>query len=111
MADTVFVSPRFSANPLLRNVLNGHTTIRRGATGDAVRLVQRALIDLGESMPAGPDGSFGSQTQAAVIHYQTARGLVPDGIVGRSTMSRLDANIVMFDTPPPPVLPAPEPLP
>jgi peptidoglycan hydrolase-like protein with peptidoglycan-binding domain len=82
-------------------VLNGRATLQRGSQGEEVSIVQKALIDLGESMPAGEDGSFGAQSQAAIIHYQSTRGLSADGIFGRNTMEHLDTDIVAFDAPTP----------
>lgn len=53
-------------------------TLRRNASGDAVRALQ-GLLDL----PI--DGLFGAQTEARVRIEQTRLGLVPDGIVGPKT--------------------------
>jgi peptidoglycan hydrolase-like protein with peptidoglycan-binding domain len=50
-------------------------TLRRGASGDAVKLVQ-AKIGVDD------DGIFGPATEAAVREFQRSHGLVPDGIVG-----------------------------
>lgn len=36
------------------------------------------------------DGDFGPQTKAAVIAFQKANGLTPDGIVGRATTAKLN---------------------
>ncbi|KAH8646509.1 hypothetical protein BGZ60DRAFT_438265 [Tricladium varicosporioides] len=110
MVDKLFTSTRFSGNATLRDVLNGRALLKRNSSGEAVKLIQKALIDLGESMPAGADGSFGPQTQTAVTHFQSTRGLGSDGIVGPNTMSRLDADIVLFDTPPVPPPPTPVPV-
>lgn len=48
------------------------------------------------------DGYFGSMTEQAVLAYQTAQGLEPDGIVGRKTWAALtgegEPDGVMFDT-------------
>ena len=50
-------------------------TLRRGASGDEVKIVQaRVGVDA--------DGSFGPATEAAVRQFQRDHGLVPDGIVG-----------------------------
>lgn len=66
----------------------GQPTVQQGSTGDAVRRLQRALRrtpDLGIVV----DGSFGPATRAAVIGFQEANSLTPDGIVGPITWSYL----------------------
>ncbi len=56
----------------------GHATLLRGATGDDVKLVQKAVgVDI--------DGEYGGKTEAAVRAFQAARGLLPDGRVGPKT--------------------------
>jgi peptidoglycan hydrolase-like protein with peptidoglycan-binding domain len=52
-------------------------TLRRGDTGDDVKLLQAAV------MPH--DGRFGPQTERAVRDYQQANGLKVDGICGPAT--------------------------
>jgi putative chitinase len=56
-----------------------HSTVRKGSKGETVKAVQKAL-------GAKADGDFGPGTEAAVIAWQRSRGLVPDGIVGPSTL-------------------------
>jgi peptidoglycan hydrolase-like protein with peptidoglycan-binding domain len=66
----------------------GQPTIEHGATGDAVRRLQRALRrtpDLGLTV----DGNFGPQTEQAVKSFQQGAGLTTDGIVGPLTWSAL----------------------
>jgi peptidoglycan hydrolase-like protein with peptidoglycan-binding domain len=66
----------------------GQPTISQGATGDAVRRLQRALRrtpDLGLAV----DGVFGPLTDQAVRDFQTANGLTVDGIVGPLTWAAL----------------------
>jgi peptidoglycan hydrolase-like protein with peptidoglycan-binding domain len=66
----------------------GQPTIRPGATGDAVRRLQRALRrtpDLGITV----DGVFGAQLEATVRSFQEDSGLVVDGIVGPLTWNAL----------------------
>jgi peptidoglycan hydrolase-like protein with peptidoglycan-binding domain len=50
-------------------------TLRRGAVGEAVKIVQAAVR-------VAVDGIFGAATEAAVRQFQRDHGLVPDGIVG-----------------------------
>lgn len=62
-----------------------------GDSGDEVRRIQNRLIALGYSLPIyGADGSFGSETEAAVKQFQSDNGLTADGLVGPKTMTALD---------------------
>jgi peptidoglycan hydrolase-like protein with peptidoglycan-binding domain len=66
----------------------GQPTIGAGATGDAVRRLQRALRrtpNLGISV----DGVFGPKTTIAVKEFQQGAGLVVDGVVGPQTWAAL----------------------
>jgi N-acetylmuramoyl-L-alanine amidase/Putative peptidoglycan binding domain len=58
-------------------------TLRRGARGDLVKEIQKAVgVD--------PDGVFGAGTEAAVTQFQRDHGMVPDGIVGPKTWAAFD---------------------
>lgn len=57
---------------------NGRPTLRRGASGKFVELLQQKI-------GAKVDGAFGANTEAAVRAFQRQKGLVPDGIVGPKT--------------------------
>jgi hypothetical protein len=61
----------------------GRATLRRGATGEQVKELQKLLGLV-------PDGSFGPRTEAAMRAVQRAFGMVPDGIVGPKTWAALD---------------------
>ena len=63
-------------------------TLRQGATGDAVRDVQRKLKEWGYYNGA-VDGVFGSQTAGAVRLFQQRNGLTVDGVVGPQTWEAL----------------------
>jgi peptidoglycan hydrolase-like protein with peptidoglycan-binding domain len=52
-------------------------TLRRGDSGDDVKLLQAAVL--------AHDGMFGSQTEQAVRAYQARNGLTVDGICGPAT--------------------------
>lgn len=56
-----------------------------GARGPAVKRLQRLL-------GVQVDGFFGPETRAAVLAFQEAAGLRPDGIVGRATWPALIGN-------------------
>lgn len=60
-------------------------TLKLGMSGDDVKAVQTALGLM-------VDGSFGPETQAAVIAFQKAHGLTQDGIVGTKTQAAINAN-------------------
>ncbi|ANQ84966.1 hypothetical protein dqs_1928 [Azoarcus olearius] len=69
--------------------------LKLGSTGDLVRLLQQRLVEA-EALPpedvqghSNIDGQFGRITQDAVIGYQTAHGLTPDGLVGHRTAAAL----------------------
>ena len=65
-------------------VREGGLPLMAGSQGPLVAEVQRAL-----ELPA--DGIFGPQTDAAVRRYQSAAGVLVDGIVGPVTWSKLFA--------------------
>lgn len=63
--------------------------LQLGSRGAAVAVLQRELTSLGYNT-YGVDGIFGRDTQAAVIAFQRAEGLTPDGVVGPSTQAALE---------------------
>ena len=65
------------------------TTLQRGSSGPEVRALQQRLNELGAAPPLAVDGAFGERTHAAVVAFQTARGLAPDGVVGPLTRAAL----------------------
>ena len=76
--------------------------IRRGATGDTVYYIQDLINAIGIGNSAVPriarDGIFGAETQAAVIAFQNAYDLTPDGIVGPLTWEKLNAEYGMISS-------------
>lgn len=66
----------------------GRRTIRRGDTGDLVKIIQ-ARLGLVQ------DGDFGPKTEAAVRQFQREHQLVPDGIVGPKSWKVLDAAPIL----------------
>lgn len=66
----------------------GQPTITLGATGDAVRRVQRALRRT-PNLGLLVDGVFGPATEAAVRNFQQGASLVVDGLVGPLTWAAL----------------------
>ena len=64
-------------------------TIMRGHTGPDVLAIQDALKIRAPGLALVSDGQFGSNTQAAVVAFQSKNRLKPDGIVGPRTRSVL----------------------
>lgn len=61
--------------------------LRRGNTGPAVKQLQSDLIKLGYYLGKyGADGSYGEDTEAAVIVFQLDKHLKADGIAGPITL-------------------------
>jgi peptidoglycan hydrolase-like protein with peptidoglycan-binding domain len=63
-------------------------TLKTGSRGEAVRLLQTRLNELGFHCGSA-DGIFGAKTKAAVIAFQYAEGLQADGIAGAATQAAL----------------------
>ena len=66
----------------------GQPTISAGATGGAVRRLQRALRRT-PNLGLVVDGVFGPKTETAVKEFQQGAGLTADGIVGPLTWNAL----------------------
>ena len=66
----------------------GQPTMSRGATGEPVRRVQRAIRRT-PRLDLVVDGIFGAATEQAVKDFQQGDGLAVDGIVGPLTWAAL----------------------
>lgn len=72
-------------------------TLEQGDSGDAVKALQKRLIELGY-MSGTADGDFGSATKAAVKLFQKQAGLTVDGVAGLGTQSALfSSNAPKYD--------------
>ena len=60
-----------------------------GSTDPRVAALQERLVELGFWLPAA-DGEYTSDTTHAVVAFQKASGLSPDGVAGPLTISALD---------------------
>lgn len=90
--------PRYDAGEIKKEAKTVNIempVLRRGSSGTAVKTLQRLLRQLEYVNADGKalisvDGSFGSNTEAAVKRYQKNRGAKnPDGIVGAWTWNKL----------------------
>ena len=98
-----FRCARFSGEPEIVKAAADAPALRQGMSGDGVRALQLALIDLGYSMPISthkgstlPDGIFGSETARTVIQFQRANSLSADGVAGTHTLAKLDERIAVL---------------
>lgn len=73
------------------SALADNETLRKGDEGDAVKELQQILKDKGY-FNEEVTGYFGKVTEAALLAYQSAAGLTPDGIAGEDTFSQLNAG-------------------
>jgi peptidoglycan hydrolase-like protein with peptidoglycan-binding domain len=80
--------------------VSGSTTAfpRRGQTGDAVAVLQRALIAAGVTVRGGADGVFGAATEAALKVYQHEVRRSATGVLDEITAQLL--GLVPGPTPP-----------
>jgi hypothetical protein len=67
--------------------VTGRATLRRGSTGELVRVLQRAVgvVD---------DGDFGPMTEAAVRAFQRSHNLLADGICGPLTWAVINTLLI-----------------
>ena len=63
-------------------------TLSLGNLGNAVKELQRALRSLGYTTGT-IDGVFGAATEHALVAFQTAHHLTPDGVLGPATRAAL----------------------
>lgn len=72
----------------------GDRTLQKGTKGEDVKELQKALLSLGYTLPKyGADGDFGSETEKAVKLFQTANGLVADGVVDKEEIAKLKQSV------------------
>ena len=80
-ATTTTVAPTTTTIPSVVYPLTTSTLPVRGAKGDAVVAVQKALKAAGLEVKGGIDGAFGSGTTATLASFQTNTGLTATGVL------------------------------
>lgn len=83
-------SPSTPATPSAPSNTNITATLRLGSRGNQVKILQQELNKLGYNCGTA-DGIFGSKTLNAVRAFQSAKGLLVDGIVGSQTRALLNS--------------------
>ena len=74
------------------NTSTDDDSLRKGATGAAVKTLQTNLKKLG-FYTAYVDGSFGSTTESAVKAFQKKYGLTADGVAGSATLKKIESVV------------------
>jgi len=80
-ATTTTVAPTTTTTPVVAYPLTTSTLPVRGAKGDAVVAVQKALKAAGLEVKGGIDGAFGSGTTSTIVSFQTSKGLTASGVL------------------------------
>jgi len=63
--------------------------LKPGTRGDDIKQIQTYLTSKGYILGL-PDGIFGPKTKQAVINFQKANGLTPDGLIGKLTIAKMN---------------------
>ena len=74
------------------NTSTDDDSLRKGATGAAVKTLQTNLKKLG-FYTAYVDGSFGATTESAVKAFQKKYGLTADGVAGSATLKKIESAV------------------
>ena len=74
------------------NTSTDDDSLRKGATGTAVKTLQTNLKKLG-FYTAYIDGSFGATTESAVKAFQKKYGLTADGVAGSATLKKIESAV------------------
>ena len=80
-ATTTTVAATTTTTPAVVYPLTTSTLPVRGAKGDAVVAVQKALKLAGLEVKGGIDGAFGSGTTSTIATFQTSKGLTATGVL------------------------------
>ena len=80
-ATTTTVAATTTTTPAVAYPLTASTLPVRGAKGDAVVAVQKALKLAGLEVKGGIDGAFGSGTTSTIATFQTSKGLTATGVL------------------------------
>lgn len=68
--------------------ISAFKTVRRGAKGNITKWLQKVINKIC-NWNIGVDGIFGAETETAIINFQRANNLLPDGVVGQATFRKI----------------------
>ena len=103
---TTTIAPTTTTVPAVVYPLTTTTLPVRGAKGEAVVAVQKALKAAGLEVKGGIDGAFGSGTTSTISTFQTSKGLSVTGVLDIPTAVAL-ALVAPIAAPAPAPAPAP----
>lgn len=94
--------PMLAGNAELQRAALGQQAFKRNRdSGEPVGIIQDALdrvLSPADRINAGGNrGTFGAKTDAAVKKFQGNSGLTADGSVGKNTLLKLDAALILLD--------------
>ena len=96
--DAIKTAPVKVAESAAAEYTLGSRSVAKGSKGTDVKTLQELLIQLGYAMPKfGADGDFGSETQTALMAFQSRAGIKADGIYGSETHAALMAAVADKD--------------
>ena len=89
----MLTSSKFRSNQRLQAAANNAPLLKSPEQGEAVRLLQEALLSLGYSFPQSAmggrlDGIYGNETTQKVAQFQRAQGMMADGVAGKQTLEK-----------------------
>ncbi|MFL5352938.1 peptidoglycan-binding domain-containing protein [Archangium sp.] len=87
-SSTPSTSPTTGPAPAPTSSPVSDTLLKNGSSGPEVESLQKQLAQAGFD-PGGVDGTFGPNTEAAVMAFQKAQGLEADGVAGPQTKAAL----------------------
>ncbi|MCL1795798.1 MAG: peptidoglycan-binding protein [Clostridia bacterium] len=90
-ASTAYATNRPTPNSYTPSTPNKYRYLQMGSSGTEVRKLQERLRELGY-YNGSVNGSFGADTEAAVIAFQQRNGLWADGVAGEDTQNMLFSN-------------------
>lgn len=110
VAPTASPSPAPDPTPAM-TANKRYTKIAFGDSGNSVKKLQNALIELGYMPKGSADSQYGYQTYNAVKAFQEANGLEVDGVAGPITLTHLYENPAVIGVTEPTVVPTASPTP